>query len=271
MGVFRALVLIFMLLGGGHIGAQTLKLVTWNIQYMGGSKSEEAIETMADLLRNADIVAIQEVTAKDPRGVQAIARLADALNRTGAKWDYRTSNPTKGTPHQSERYAYLWKSSRVKLIDRPSLAVSLQDSVRREPFIGRFSTPLGEIILINFHAVPHDQQPEREIKVVRDLAFDYGDTPVIFMADWNVVDHHTVFNPLKRIGYHFALKGQPTTLKLKCVDQHYKNHAIDNILLPPAFSIKQAGTCDFVGHCDNLTSARKISDHLPVWVEVARK
>jgi endonuclease/exonuclease/phosphatase family metal-dependent hydrolase len=125
--------------------------------------------------------------------------------------------------------------------------------------------------LINFHAIPHDQQPEQEIKIVRDLAFNFGDTPVIFMADWNVVDHHTVFNPLKRIGYHFALTGKPTTLKFKCVDQHYKNHAIDNILLPPAFSIKHAGIHDFVGHCDNLTSARKISDHLPVWVEVARK
>ncbi len=42
---------------------------------------------MAAILKNYDVVAIQEVVA-GPGGAAAIARLHDALNRTGSKWDY---------------------------------------------------------------------------------------------------------------------------------------------------------------------------------------
>ncbi len=250
------------------IYAQNLILVTWNIQNMGRTKSDQEIQAMAQILREADIVAIQEVTAKDPAGAQAVARLADALSRTGANWECRISDPTSCSSNQSERYAFLWKTSRATLLGNATLAVQMADTVRREPYIARFRTSLGEITLINFHAVPHDQQPEREIKIVRNLAFTLGDKPVIFLADWNVVDHHTVFNPLTRMGYHFALKGQRTTLKRQCAGTEYRNHGIDNILLSPVISVQRAGVYDFVGNCANLEAARRISDHLPVWAEV---
>ena len=271
MNVIKLILLCLLVNVAGLMSAQSLTLVTWNIQHMGGTKSDEEIVLMANILRHSDLVAIQEVTAIDPAGAQAVARLADALDRTGADWDYAISNPTSGTPQQSERYAFLWKTSRVTMIGNPSLAEQMADSVRREPFVGRFKTALGELVLINFHAIPHDQQPEREIKIVRNLAFDYEDLPVLFLADWNVVDHHTVFNPLTRIGYHFALRGQPTTLKYRCVGETYTNYAIDNILLHPHISIRKAGIYDFVGNCANLATARKISNHLPVWVEVERR
>ena len=70
---------------------------------------------MAKALTDDDIVAVQEVVAGDGGGAQAVARLADELNRTGFKWDYSISDPTQGGVYSSERYAYLQKPSKVKL------------------------------------------------------------------------------------------------------------------------------------------------------------
>src|SRR5688572_27859862 len=52
------------------------KLVSWNIQDLGQSKSNEEIAFMADVLKDFDMVAIQEVVAKHPAGAQKVAELA---------------------------------------------------------------------------------------------------------------------------------------------------------------------------------------------------
>lgn len=61
-----------------------ISLVSWNIKNLGHSKSEKEISFMAKTLQDFDVVAIQEVVA-GPGGAQAVANLADALNRSGAK------------------------------------------------------------------------------------------------------------------------------------------------------------------------------------------
>ena len=73
---------------------------------------------MAQTIKSFDIVAIQEVVA-GYGGAQAVARLADELNRKGAKWDYSVSNPTSSSAYKTERYAFLWKTATVKLIGKP--------------------------------------------------------------------------------------------------------------------------------------------------------
>lgn len=262
------LLLTFFSLTGTH--AQSVHLVTWNIQDLGGTKSDQEIEVMAQILREVDIVAIQEVVGKDHAGAQAVARLADALDRTGADWDYVVSERTSGSSYESERYAFLWKTSRATISGQPRLISAWENLVVREPFVARFRTKAGELVLVNFHAVHHDRQPELEIKVVRELAYSFGNTPVIFMADWNVVDHHTVFNPLRKTGYQFAVQGQLTTLKKSCAGSQYRNHGIDNVFFPPDLELVRSGVLDFVGECDRLDAGRRISDHLPVWVEIRK-
>jgi endonuclease/exonuclease/phosphatase family metal-dependent hydrolase len=86
-GICFILVLFFQ-----SLNAQTT-LVSWNLKDFGKSKSDEEINFIANTLKNYDVVAIQEVVAGEG-GAQAIARLADALNRKGSMWDYSISNPT---------------------------------------------------------------------------------------------------------------------------------------------------------------------------------
>jgi hypothetical protein len=46
---------------------------------------------------------------------QAVAKLADELNRTGTKWDYVISEPTSSSAYKTERYAFIWKTSKLKI------------------------------------------------------------------------------------------------------------------------------------------------------------
>ncbi len=48
-------------------------------------------------------------------GAQAVARLADELNRKGTKWDYVISDPTSSSAYKTERYAFIWKTSKVTI------------------------------------------------------------------------------------------------------------------------------------------------------------
>lgn len=99
-------ILFLVLLISGGLYAQ-VKLVSWNLENLGSSKSESEITFIVSTLKDYDIVAIQEVVAGDG-GAQAVAKLADELNRTRAKWDYVVSNPTSGSSYKTERYAYFW-------------------------------------------------------------------------------------------------------------------------------------------------------------------
>jgi ketosteroid isomerase-like protein len=91
-----SLIAVSFLLLSGSVAAQTkVTIASWNLENFGKSKSDSVINFIANTIRNFDVVAIQEVVAGDG-GAQAVARLSDALNRKGNKWDYRISDPTSG-------------------------------------------------------------------------------------------------------------------------------------------------------------------------------
>lgn len=91
-----------------------ISICSWNLKDFGNSKDDKEIEFIANTLKSYDVIAIQEVVAS-MGGSQAVARLSDALNRKGNKWDYVISNPTSGfNKYSVERYAFIWKTSKLK-------------------------------------------------------------------------------------------------------------------------------------------------------------
>ncbi len=258
--------LISYLLFAIDLNGQIINLISWNIQDCGQTKSDEEIQTIANIIRDADIVAIQEVVAKHPGGAQSIGRLGEALNRMGAKWDYRISDPTiSPVKGQSERYAFLWKTSVLDMIHRPFLDSALAAEVIREPFIGRFRQRSNQkqFVMVNFHSRRFDEHPEEEVKYFYAYPKRF-DVPVIIAGDFNMSEDEAVFDGLYKLGYHTALLKQKTTLKKTCDNGAYLNHAIDNIYVPAAMKIQNGGVVDFVKKCGSLEYARTISDHLPV-------
>ena len=117
----------------------SIKILTWNIQELGQSKNTEEIASITKIINPHDIVVIQEVVAKDPRGAQTVAKIVDELNRMGAKWNYSISDPTQSpSNNMSERYAYIWKTSKVSITTKPYLDKELKDKCIREPYVAGF-------------------------------------------------------------------------------------------------------------------------------------
>ena len=248
----------------------TLTLASWNIRHLGRTKTAEDIYEIANTLRHFDIVAIQEVVAKDPAGAQAVAKIADELNRMGFKWDYQISDPTKSpSVYISERYAFLWKTSRVNIIHRAYLDEELEDLCYREPFVAKFKAK-GEaepFFVVNYHSRKYTDRPEEEIIHFIDFPERLDSDRILIAGDFNLNERHAVWEPFYRRGFQSALQNQRTTLKMKCTDGDYLSHPIDNVYFTPGISMVEAGSIDIVGDCDNLIRAREISDHLPIFME----
>lgn len=255
----RFLILLLLLCLSSH--AQT-KLVSWNLQNFGKSKSDSIVQFIAKTIKDADIIALQEIVSNSG-GSQAVSKLVTELNRNGAKWDYVVSNPTTGIG--SERYAFIWKTNKIKIKGKAFLDKHFADQIVREPYIATFSDGKKEFTLISFHAVPKKKQPEAEIKYLKFFPDLYNLPNMIFLGDFNCPESNSVFIPLKKMGWKPALVNQRTTLKMECVGMQCLASEYDNLFVPKSISFK-SGVVNFYTQFPSPKAARKISDHLPVYM-----
>ncbi|MBQ4913831.1 endonuclease/exonuclease/phosphatase family protein [Maribacter sp. MMG018] len=265
--MFKKVVLLLFLLFSfsAYPQQKDIRLISWNIQDFGKTKNSEELEQIAELVRDADIVAIQEVVA-GYGGAQAVAKLSDLLNRKGAKWDYVISDPTKSPKYATERYAFVWKTKHIKIKNRGRLLSDLKTVIDREPFLLDFFVESKRFTIINFHSRPHNKDPKPEITALTDYIITNGATSTILAGDFNVNESDPIFDTFKKKGYTAAITDQKTTLKRSCDGQEYRNHAIDNIFYPTEIQKIESEVIDFIQDCDNLEKARDLSDHLPVYI-----
>lgn len=245
--------------------AQTT-LVTWNLQNFGKSKTNEQIKYVANLLSDFDIIAIQEVVT-GIEGAKKIAQLADELNRKGSKWDYIVSNPTNSTGQKTERYAYLWKTKNIKLKKTAFLENKFKNYIEREPYIAIFEYERKVFGIVSFHAVPKKSNPEKEIKYLKYFPEEYPNIN-FFVGDFNLAQSHSVFNPLKDLGFKPLFQNQKTSLKQECKNGECLANPLDHIFYKESkIKIINKGVILFYNDFKNLKEARKLSDHIPVYIE----
>ena len=245
-----------------------VKLLSWNVENLGSSKSEEEIAFIVKTIKDYDVVALQEIVAGDG-GAQAVAKLADELNRKGSKWDYTISHPTSSSAYKTERYAFLWKTSKVKKIGDAWLEKKYHLEIDREPYYCTFDSNGKQFTIANFHAITKSKQPETEIKYFKFLPAQYPTLNLLFVGDFNCPQSHTVFNPLKKMGYTCVFTKQKTSLKKECVEDECLASEFDNIWYNSSkIKIVNAGIIHFYKDFESLLAARKISDHVPVTVKI---
>lgn len=243
------------------------KLLSWNLENFGKSKSDQDIAFIANTIKDYDVVTIQEVVAGNG-GTQAVARLADELNRKGDKWDYRISNPTSSSAYKTERYAFIWKTSRLKLKGKPWLEQKYHLEIDREPYFATFEIKEKNITIVNFHAITQSKQPETEINYFKYLPLEYPTLNLLFTGDFNCPQSHSVFNPLKKMGYKSILINQKTSLKQSCKKNQYLASEFDNMFYNCSkVNLNNTGVVLFYKDFISLKEARKISDHIPIWFE----
>lgn len=248
-----------------QIGFAQVSLVSWNLKNFGKSKTNEQIEYMANLLCDYDIVAIQEVVT-GLAGAQTVAKLVDELNRKGSKWDYVVSDPTKSTGQRSERYAFIWKTKNIKIKGKPFLDPKYETEIEREPYIATFEYKNKEFAVASFHAIPKGSNPEKEIKYLKFFPNEY---PKIrfFLGDFNLPQSNSVFNPLKELGFLPIFKNQKTSLKQECKNGECLANPLDHIFYQESkISVVNKGVILFYKDFENLKEARKLSDHLPIYI-----
>lgn len=260
------LILLVFLAFNGYAQDDNISLVSWNIRDFGQTKSSEELDEIAEIVRDIDIIAIQEVVA-GYGGAQAVAKLTDILNRKGSKWDYVISNPTNSSKYVTERYAFVWKTKNIKIKNRGRLIKELDSLIDREPFLLDFYMSEKKFTILNFHSRPFNKDPESEIKALTKYVTNSSNTPMLIAGDFNVDENKAVFIDLKKNGFTAAVSNQKTTLKRTCDQNEYLNYAIDNIFYSQNINKLKAKIIDFVRFCDNLEKARKLSDHLPVYLK----
>lgn len=270
--MFKNIVLILFLFLSHTTFSQLndINLISWNIQDFGKTKNSKELNEIADILREADIVAIQEVVT-GYGGAQAVAKLADILNRKGAQWDYVISDPTNSSKYVTERYAVVWKTKHIKIKNRGKLIKELDTLVDREPFLIDFYMKDKKLTVINFHSRPYNKNPEAEIKALTQYIINSSSSPLILAGDFNVNEAKPVFDNFKTKGFTAAVTNQKTTLKKACDGFDYRNHSIDNVFYSEGIIKSDSAVLDFVRECDNLNSARKLSDHLPIYLRFGLK
>jgi len=247
----------------------SITICTWNLKDFGKSKSADEIVFIANVLKNYDVVAIQEVVA-GYGGPQAVARLAQELNTKGSKWDYVISEPTSSSSaNKSERYAYIWKTSKLTKKGSAFLEKKYSDEIDREPFYLTLTEKGKPFTLVSFHAITKSKQPETELKYFKFMAASLPAQALIFVGDYNLPQSHSVFNPLKKMGYRPLLTNQKTSLRQKCINNDCLASEYDNMFLSrQQFSVKKSGIVHFYAQFQNFREARLISDHVPVFAEI---
>ncbi len=242
-----------------------ISLISWNIKDFGKTKNSEELNKIAEIVMDAHILAIQEVVSGFG-GAQAVAKLTDILNRKGSKWDYVISNPTNSPKFVTERYAFVWKTRHIKIKNRGWLITELDSLIDREPFLLNFYLDGRTLAVVNYHSRPYNKDPESEIGALSKFVIDSLNTPVIIAGDFNVDEKMPIFNTLKSQEYKATIQNQKTTLKRTCKRSDYLNYPTDNIFYSKGIRKVEGGVIDFVRFCEQLEKARKLSDHLPVFL-----
>ena len=260
----RVEILFILLFPISLFSQEDFRFLSWNIQNFGQSKSKEQIEFIAEVICPYDVIALQELEAKDNEGEKAVAHLIKVLNRKGSKWNYIVSQATKNGRKRQERYAFLWKSNRVHIAENGRLIKSLQRKVLHEPFVLRIKMNGILVDLYNFNARNYKENPEKEIAVLINHIISQN-KPIIILGSFNTFYNNKVYDALYDNSFTSVLKGEKTQLSYRCNYNKYLSVATDNILYnAKSINYISSGVINYIGGCENFKIAKKISNHLPV-------
>jgi len=252
---------------------QTILISSFNIQTFGKKKLEDpwVIEKIVAIIRQFDVVAVQEVRAEDQT---TIPRLIQLINSNGAKYDYLLG-PRLGRSVSKEQYAYIYDTTSV--VSSPDAIYTIEDNadlLHREPLVARFVTRVPQGVrpfsfsLVNIHTDPDEVKTELPVmhtvlKGIREFEYlSAQEDDVILMGDLNVGPKQ--FGPLGQIpGIYWIIDNEPTNTIRKSI--------YDNIIFDRGLTNEFTGRSGVLDMCDmfgiKVDDALRISDHLPIWAE----
>ena len=252
--------------------AGVIRVASFNLDHFNREKAnrEDVVAVIAQIIRNFDIVAVQEVTSQEQ---YVVPGLVDAVNGPTQDYDF-VLGPQVGRFESKEQFAYIYDRRRVD-IDRYEL-YSIKDPddlLHSEPFVAWFrarGVPTDEAFtfsLVNMHTDPTSGETERENSLLRSIFESVrndrrGEDDVILLGDFQVATH--VLKETAQLPSAVFVVSESPTDPAHLVQR-------DNIIFDALATVEftgRSGVVDFLRKL-NLTvdQAREISDHLPVWAE----
>jgi endonuclease/exonuclease/phosphatase family metal-dependent hydrolase len=224
--------------------------------------------TLAEIIRQFDVVAIQELRTSDDYHMPNFVRL---INSTGRRYDHIVG-PRLGNTNVTEQYAFVFDTDRIEADMGNYYTVRDPDNLlHREPLVASFrvrGVPPDEAFtftLINVHTDPDVVAEEIEAlaevyRVVRLAGRNEDD--VIMLGDFNADE--------RRLGRLGQIPGIGPLISGVYTNTR-QNQLYDNLI------IHRPSTTEYMGRSGvfdvmrqfNLTleQALQVSDHLPVWAE----
>ena len=252
---------------------QNILIASFNIQVFGKKKMEDpwVIERIVTILRQFDVIAIQEVRAEDQT---TVPRLIKMINANGARYDYLLG-PRLGRSVSKEQYAYVYDTARI--VSGPDAVYTIEDKadlLHREPLVARFVTRVPQGIrpfsfsLVNMHTDPDEVKTEIPVmhtvlKGIREFEYySAQEDDVILMGDFNVGPKQ--FGELGRVpGIFWTVENEPTNTIRKSI--------YDNMIFDRGLTNEFTGRSEVLDVCEmfgiKVEEALRISDHLPIWAE----
>ncbi len=263
---------LFPVATAANANRDTIRVATFNIQIFGREKlsKPDVMDVLARIVRQFDVVAIQEVRARDD---DILPRFVELLNSTGRKYDF-VIGPRLGRTSSKEQYAFVFDQETME-VDRTQLYTinDPTDVLHREPFVAWFrarAAPSDQAFtfsLMNVHTDPDEVAEEVNWldDVFRAVQSDSRqEDDALLLGDFNASERQ--FGELGRVPNIFAVI--PANVSTNTLGtKSYDNIVFDRLAVREFTG--RAGVFDFL-HGDfnlSLAAAQDVSDHLPVWAE----
>jgi endonuclease/exonuclease/phosphatase family metal-dependent hydrolase len=282
---------------------KTLLLASWNIREFGGTKyggrTKEPLFYIAEILSHFDLIAVQEV--RDNLDI-----LDDLMNILGGWWKYLVSDVTLGVQGNQERLAFIYDTRKLsfgglsgELIPparKEGDLLKADFAFARTPYLAGFRAGWFKFTICTQHlyygqAKADDPQRQKEAEMVTTLlrkrmeSKDRWANNIIFLGDFNIFStYDRTFLALGKAKFHVPvnLVGKYTNANL---DKPFDQIAFLAPDIERQISVLQAGVFPFfdVVYTDVERTTYlpdedegayrnwrtfKMSDHLPVWVEL---
>jgi endonuclease/exonuclease/phosphatase family metal-dependent hydrolase len=248
--------------------AGAILVASFNIQVFGESKmaKRHVVEVLARVVRQFDIVAIQEVRAKSDEIIPSFVR---AVNADGSRYHW-VIGPRQGRTVSKEQYAFIYDTTRID-VDPASVGIvpDPQNKLHRPPMHARFRTKItpAEMAftfwLVDIHTDPDEVPQELDalagvFQAMQAARPDEDD--VILLGDLNAGPPE--FKAFQRIpGVTWAIAGTTTNTR--------RSKTYDNLVFARPATGEYLGGWGVVDLQTTfglpLEAALEVSDHNPVW------
>jgi endonuclease/exonuclease/phosphatase family metal-dependent hydrolase len=253
-------------------GGPTIRIASFNIQILGDDKASKPyiMQTLAQIVHNFQIVAIQEIRTKNDYLLDAFLR--DYVNAGGGRYYDYVIGPRLGRSNSKEQYAFIYDASAVEVNRGRIYTVNdPQDLLHREPLVAMFRArgpaqhEAYTFVLVNIHTDP--DETDEELDTLADVYHAVrqasgGEDDIIILGDINVDDRH-----LGRLGQIPGVRPVVTGV----FTNTRQTKLYDSII------IHRPSTAEFTGrwgvydvqrlHQLSPDQALQVSDHLPIWAE----